>query len=163
MTEGFGVRLAGFALGVSLAVFSTIPVSAQQENEQAGPTSQEAEEEPFNPRPFLTAMVNYRIIALTCDDILPVSPVRGSQGIVDFFEALGQPAPTGRDKQLDGIIYELIRAQAASICVRRLRTAEAEYARQAEQYRQRKPEEWPEEPSISSGPFCESNTCAELR
>lgn len=163
MTKSFGGRLAGFAFGISLAAFSPMTTSAQQNDGQAEATSREGQEGSFNPRPFLTAMVDYRIVALTCDDILPVSPVRGSQEIVEFFEALGQPAPEGRDEQLEGIKYELIRAQAASICVRRLRIAGAEYARQAEEYRQRKPEEWPDEPSISAGPFCASDTCAELR
>lgn len=140
------------ALGLSLG----LPGHAQQATDSSA--SQQ-----FDPTPFLTAMVEYRMLAFSCEEVLPGSPLNDSAAIAQYFEDLGQPAPVGTDEQMDRLVYVLIRSQAASICSERLLESALAYGEQAVIYQSSKPESWPTAPSISAGPWCEDEACSNLR
>jgi hypothetical protein len=118
---------------------------------------------PYDPRPFLTSMVDYRLIAFSCEQVLPGSPLSDSSEIAQFFIDLGQQPPVGTDARMDRIIYQLIRPQSASICTERLRRAALAYSEEAAAYEGQKPDGWPPAPRISAGPWCQDLSCADVR
>ena len=117
---------------------------------------------PYDPTPFLEAMVSYRTIAFTCEATLPGSPTADSAEITDFFQSLGMDEPQATDGRLQRLTRRLVRAQAASICTERLQQSALAYGRQAVDYASKKPDEWPDAPRISAGPWCSSLSCSEL-
>jgi len=124
---------------------------------------QDASSPAFDPTPFLTAMVEYRLLAFSCEEVLPGSPVSDSAEIAQFFIGLDQPPPSGSNEQMDRIAYELVRAQAASICSERLRDAAIAYGEQAILYDAERPPAWPLPPAINAGPWCSDEACSSLR
>lgn len=108
-------------------------------------------------------MVEYRLLAFSCEEVLPGSPIQGSEQIAEYFRNLGQETPSGSDAQTDRLVYTLVRAQAASICSERLRRAALRYGEQAVIYENSKPEAWPSAPLINAGPWCSDETCSSLR
>lgn len=143
------------AMAAALVFAAAQPISAQQTAEGAAA--------PFDPTPFLTAMVEYRLLAFSCEDVLPGSPLEGSEQIAQYFVDLGQEAPVGSDEQMDRLVYVLIRSQAASICSERLLDAALQYGEQAVIYEDAKPDSWPLAPSINAGPWCATESCSNLR
>ncbi|WP_458790385.1 hypothetical protein [Yoonia sp. MH D7] len=128
--------------------------------DQDGPVIVEAPT--YDPTRFLETMVSYRTLALTCEDILPGSPLADSAEISMFFQTLGMAEPLGVDARLQRLTKKLVRAQGASICAERLQRSALEYGRSASNYSQNKPEAWPNAPRISAGPWCASLSCSEL-
>jgi|GEM_PF-1527911 len=117
---------------------------------------------PYDPTLFLESMVNYRTLAFTCEQTLPGSPVNDSAEIGRFFQTLGLPEPQGTDARLSRLVKRLVRSQGASICGERLADSAQIYGRRAVDYSVNKPEEWPEAPRISAGPWCASQSCSEI-
>lgn len=128
--------------------------------QQSGETNAEPN---FDPEPFLRSMIEYRLLAQSCEETLPGSPLDGSSEIARFFVSLGQSEPTGSNKSMDRIISAVIRPQAAAICSKRLREAAVRYGSQAVLYEKNKPSSWPVAPSIDAGPWCSEESCASLR
>jgi hypothetical protein len=116
----------------------------------------------YDPTSFLEAMVNYRAIALTCEDTLPGSPMADSAEISIFFQTLGMDEPLTLNDRLLRLTKRLVRAQGASVCTERLQESATAYGRSAVDYANSKPEAWPDAPRISSGPWCRQVSCAEL-
>lgn len=149
------VRMIGTACCVA-AVTAQVASAQTAEAEEQAPAR-------FDPTPFLTAMVEYRLLAFSCEEVLPGSPLQDSAEIPAFFEVLGQLPPVGSDSSTDRIVFTLVRSQAAAICTKRLRDAGLAYGEQAVRYQTGKPEAWPSAPAISAGPWCQSESCSELR
>lgn len=117
----------------------------------------------FDPKPFLAAMVQYRRTAITCAPALGSDPVEDSRSIDEYLIALGQTPPNLVIPGLKYTLSQFIRAQGASICQDKLRSAYAQYSVRARDYTARKPEVWPAAPIVSAGPWCSSIACNELR
>ncbi|WGH78135.1 hypothetical protein [Jannaschia ovalis] len=128
----------------------------------AGGAPAQTAEPPYDPTPFLEAMVAYRALAATCEEVLPGSPLADSEEIAEFFDFLELPEPRDRNAAMERIVYRLVRPQAASICTERLQRSALAYGGQAVDYQQSKPAEWPDAPRIKAGPWCASQSCSEL-
>lgn len=116
----------------------------------------------YDPTRFLETMVNYRKLALTCEDSIPGSPMADSAEISVFFQTLGMAEPLTIDRPLERLTKRLVRSQSASVCTERLQEGAMAYGREAVIYTTNKPSEWPAAPQISTGPWCRTETCAEL-
>ncbi|PRY94773.1 hypothetical protein BCF33_0371 [Hasllibacter halocynthiae] len=125
---------------------------------QAAPAQQAA----YDPESFLDAMVRYRTLAATCEEVLPGSPMGDSAEVRLFFEALDQVEPAGTDLRLGRLLDRLVRSHGASICQERLTRSALRYGQEAVRYQAGKGEGWPNAPRISAGPWCASVSCAEL-
>jgi len=121
-----------------------------------------AENDVYDPKVFLESMVSYRSLALTCEDVIPGSPMSDSGEVLTFFSALGMAEPLAIDQRMRRITTRLVRAQGASICTEKLQDRAVRYGELAVEYSTRRPKAWPEAPRILSGPWCRSESCSEL-
>lgn len=117
----------------------------------------------YDPRPFLTAMLELRLMANTCEQYLPVSPDNATKQVEDFFTNLKRPVPTGTLKGLGRSLDLLIRSQAASVCQNRMNKALTAYQTEARVYDGEKPNEWPTAPTIKATNWCSTPNCIEVR
>jgi hypothetical protein len=118
--------------------------------------------EVYDPKVFLESMVSYRSLALTCEDVIPGSPMADSSEILNFFNALGMVEPLAIDQRMQRITKRLVRSQSASICTERLKDRALNYGKLAIEYTTKKPKAWPAAPRILSGPWCRTEACSEL-
>ncbi|NOR29829.1 MAG: hypothetical protein GQ539_01885 [Sulfitobacter sp.] len=116
----------------------------------------------YDPKVFLESMVSYRSLALTCEDVIPGSPMSDSGEVLSFFTALGMAEPLAIDQKMQRITTRLVRAQSASICTEKLQDRAVRYGELAVEYTTKRPKSWPEAPRILSGPWCRSESCSEL-
>jgi hypothetical protein len=117
----------------------------------------------YNPRPFLTAMLQLRLTANSCEQYLPTSPDDATKQIVEFFTSLQRPTPTGTLKNLSRSIDMLIRSQAASVCQDRMNKAIVAYQGEARAYDEKKPKAWPGAPVIKEASWCSTPNCIEVK
>lgn len=122
-----------------------------------------ASDSSYDPRPFLTAMLELRLMANTCEQYLPVSPDDATKQVEDFFTNLKRPVPTGTLKGLGRSLDLLIRSQAASVCQNRMNEALAAYQIEARVYDGKKPHAWPVAPIIKAANWCSTPNCIEVK
>ncbi len=145
-----------FALSYGLlAGFSGIATAQDSGSAAAG-------NDVYDPKVFLESMVSYRSLALTCEDVIPGSPMSDSGEVLTFFTALGMAEPLAIDQKMRRITTRLVRAQSASICTEKLQDRAVRYGELAVEYTTKRPKSWPEAPRILSGPWCRSESCSEL-
>jgi hypothetical protein len=145
-----------FALSYGLlAGFSGIATAQEAGSAAAG-------NDVYDPKVFLESMVSYRSLALTCEDVIPGSPMSDSGEVLSFFTALGMAEPLAIDQKMQRITTRLVRAQSASICTEKLQDRAVRYGELAVEYTTKRPKSWPEAPRILSGPWCRSESCSEL-
>lgn len=117
----------------------------------------------YDPRPFLTAMLELRLMANTCEQYLPISPDDATKQVEDFFTNLRRPVPTGTLKDLGRSLDLLIRSQAASVCQNRMNKALGTYQMEARVYDGKKPNAWPAAPIIKATNWCSTPNCIEVK
>lgn len=117
----------------------------------------------YDPRPFLTAMLELRLMANTCEQYLPISPDDATKQVEVFFASLKRPVPTGTLKDLGRSLDLLIRSQAASVCQNRMNKALVTYQMEARIYDGKKPNAWPAAPIIKATNWCSTPNCIEVK
>jgi len=147
-------------------VFGLLSFSAWGQEADAAvetPVEQEAaepEEAPaFDAEPFLNSMISLRGASLTCDPFVGGNPVQRTQGIVGYFDALGQDLPELTDTVTQASLNRFIRSQAAMLCQSMLESAFARYHAAATEYEANRPQEWPAAPAADPGPWCAQLYC----
>lgn len=121
--------------------------------------SDEPEAPSFDPEPFLNSMIALRTAGMTCDPFVSNNPAQRTEGVVGYFEALGQALPDLSDQETQASLRRFIGSQAAMLCQNMLDEAFANYFDQATSYEAGRPEEWPAAPAANPGPWCQVDYC----
>src|SRR5690554_2988113 len=124
----------------------------------AGATPEEAGPE-FDITPFLTAMVELRGAALTCEPFVGDSPTARTEGVVRFFALLNQQLPELANQTTQSSLRRFIGSQAAVLCQDMLNVAFVKYGVNAAYYQSEKPEQWPAAPAVQPGQWCALDFC----
>ncbi|WP_147115231.1 hypothetical protein [Tateyamaria sp. syn59] len=117
----------------------------------------------YNPRALLVTMVRLRSLAISCERILPSSPLRATDGFIGFFAQLGQALPQQQNQELSRVTDRLIPAHAAAVCQSRLNALIGTYQSLAARYAAEKQSDWPAAPPLTAQSWCGSSSCAEVR
>ncbi|HEV7291115.1 hypothetical protein [Devosia sp. RR2S18] len=124
--------------------------------------AQEEEGAAFDPSPFLSSMIALRGAAVTCDPFVANSPGQRTAAVPEFFSTLKQTLPELVDAETQASLNRFVGSQAAVLCRDKLQAAYTNYGAQVRIYAERKPEDWPEPPEISSAAWCSSEHCLEF-
>ena len=142
----------------------SLPASGQPVDPAAEAPAEQAVAEPaeapaFDAEPFLNSMVSLRGASLTCDPFVGGNPAQRTQGIVGYFDALGQDLPDLADTETQASLNRFIRSQAAMLCQSMLESAFIRYHAAATEYEASRPPEWPAAPAAEPGPWCGQPYC----
>lgn len=125
--------------------------AAGEATEEAGPA--------FDITPFLTAMVELRGAALTCEPFVGDNPTARTEGVVQFFAQLNQQLPELANETTQSSLKRFIGSQAAVLCQDMLNVAFVKYGVNAAYYQSEKPEQWPAAPAMQPGQWCSLDFC----
>ncbi|WP_417583819.1 hypothetical protein [Pelagibacterium sp.] len=148
-------------------MFAPFQLSAEQLPQGETPSEQQAAEEladqagepEFDPEPFLNSMIALRSVTLTCDPFVGGDPARRTDGLVAYFEALGQELPDVSDAETQASLRRFVGSQAAMLCQSMLEEAFSRYDAAATAYENNRPDVWPPAPAATPGPWCSANYC----
>lgn len=134
--------------------------AAAEPSTSASPTqAPRAGEQQFDAEPLLNAMIELRSVALTCEEFVNNSPVERTNGIVAYFERLGQELPDLSDTTTQSSLNRFVGSQAALLCTDMLDDAFDAYFAQAQVYEDNRPEQWPGAPAAPKAPWCSAPYC----